>query len=250
VIEALIEAVIGRRFAALLLAGACAMMAPASWSAEAGSAHADDRSAEVAPAIAHGYPYDGPSGGPTDRDALVARLAALAVYAADFTQEVYGSRGELLESSEGYVRLQRPSFKWVVEDPYPQTIITDGDRLKLYDPDLEQVTIRPLDEALQDTPVSLLTRDDVSLGEAFEIVRIAGAEGETYLIDPRSPDTLYRQIQLHFGPAGTGTLTGLDILDHLGQRTEIRFRPESGVASIPAGEFVLDVPPETDVIGG
>jgi outer membrane lipoprotein carrier protein len=141
-------------------------------------------------------------------------------------------------------------FKWVVEDPYPQTIVTEGDRLKLYDPDLAQVTIRPLDEALQDTPVSLLTRDDVIIGEEFEIVRIAGADGESYLIDPRSPDTLYRQIQLHFGPTGTGTLTGLDILDHLGQRTEIRFRPDAGVTSIPAGEFVLEVPPDTDVIGG
>jgi outer membrane lipoprotein carrier protein len=138
----------------------------------------------------------------------------------------------------------------VVQDPYPQTIVTEGDRLKLYDPDLEQLTIRPLDDALQDTPVSLLTRDDVIIGEQFAIVRIADAQGESYLIDPRSADTLYRQIQLHFEPVqGAWTLVGLDILDHLGQRTEIRFQPESGVRSIPAGEFALVVPPDTDVIG-
>jgi outer membrane lipoprotein carrier protein len=199
-------------------------------------------------AIARGLPY----GSEVDRDSLATRLAALAVYSATFTQTVYGARGEELEVSEGHVRLQRPQFKWVVEDPYPQTIVTEGDRLKLYDPDLEQLTIRPLSEALEDTPVSLLTRDDVAIGDAFGIVRIADADGETYLVDPRSPDTLYRQIQLRFrsGNGGTATLVGLDILDHLGQRTEIRFRPEANVASIPADEFALDVPPGTDVIGG
>lgn len=208
------------------------------------------------PALAPGSAY----GSEADREALSKRLAALAVYAADFTQSVHGARGEVLEVSEGYVRLQRPSFKWVVLDPYPQTIVTEGDRLKLYDPDLEQLTIRPLSDALEDTPVSLLTRDDVAIGEAFVVTRIADAEGESYLIDPRSPDTLYRQIQLHFGPVAGGPaagaadqpwlLIGLDILDHLGQRTEIRFEPDRTVAAIAASEFALDVPPDTDVIGG
>ena len=182
-----------------------------------------------------------------DREALASQLRGIAVYSADFTQTVFGARGEILEQSAGYVRLQRPDFKWVVQDPYPQTIVTDGDRLKLYDPDLEQLTIRPLDDALQDTPVSLLTRDDVIIGDAFAVLRIADAGGESYLIDPQSPDTLYKQIQLHFDGRG---LIGLDILDHLGQRTEIRFVPEAGVMAIAASEFALEVPPDTDVIGG
>jgi outer membrane lipoprotein carrier protein len=221
-----------------------------AWAAEPTTAGAPDTER----ALARGYPYGATSEATdADREALSARLSALGVYAADFIQNVYGARGEVLEASEGYVRLQRPYFKWVVQDPYPQTIVTEGDRLKLYDPDLEQLTIRPLDEALQDTPVSLLTRDDVTIGEQFTVVRIADAQGESYLIDPRSPDTLYRQIQLHFQPASAGggwTLFGLDILDHLGQRTEIRFEPDAKVRSIPLAEFALDVPPDTDVIGG
>ena len=230
----------------------CLGLLTATVSAEpADAASVNDAGGE--PAVARGVPYGAePYGSAADRDALAARLSALAVYSADFIQNVYGARGEVLEASEGYVRLQRPAFKWVVQDPYPQTIVTEGDRLKLYDPDLEQLTIRPLDEALQDTPVSLLTRDDVIIGDQFAIVRIADAQGESYLIDPRSPDTLYRQIQLHFDPVPGGgwALMGLDILDHLGQRTEIRFEPDPGVTAIPAGEFALDVPPDTDVIGG
>jgi outer membrane lipoprotein carrier protein len=181
-----------------------------------------------------------------DRAALVERLQATGVYAADFTQTVYGMRGDILERSEGYVRLQRPQFKWVVNEPYPQVLVTEGEALKLYDPDLEQLTIRPLDEALKDTPVSLLTQEAVAIGEQFNIIRTGDGASETFVIEPTATDTLYREILLHFSGA---ILTGLDILDHLGQRTEIRFERTSADRIEPA-EFTLSVPAGTDVIGG
>ncbi len=143
-------------------------------------------------------------------------------------------------------RLDRPRFKWVVNDPYPQVLVTEGEQLKLYDPDLEQLTVRPLEEALEDTPVSLLTRDAVALTESFQVMRIGDAEGNSFVIEPTADDTLYREIVLHFD---ADTLTGLDILDHLGQRTEIRFEPEAEVVMDDA-TFTLEVPPGTDVIGG
>ena len=209
--------------------------------------------AETAPALPQGVPYgvSDLANRKNDRDHLQARLSGLTVYAADFVQQVYGARGELLEASTGRVLLQRPSFKWVVNDPYPQIIVTRGDRLELYDPDLEQVTIRSLDDALRDTPVSLLTRDDVALDGDFQIVRIADEQGESYLIDPRATDSLYRQIQLHFAPMGSAllTLSGLDILDQLGQRTEIRFEPDVNARAVADSEFLLELPPGTDVIG-
>jgi len=209
--------------------------------------------AETATTLPQGTPYSSAdqNARADDRAQLRARLSGLAVYTADFVQQVYGARGELLEASTGRVLLQRPAFKWVVNDPYPQVIVTQDERLLLYDPDLEQVTIRPLNEALHDTPVSLLTRDDVALDDDFQIVRIADPQGESYLIDPRATDSLYRQIQLHFAPMGSSalTLSGLDILDQLGQRTEIRFEPDSDVTAIDASEFQLELPPGTDVIG-
>jgi outer membrane lipoprotein carrier protein len=186
-----------------------------------------------------------------DRSALIERLQATGVYAAEFTQTVYGMRGEVLERSEGYVRLQRPQFKWVVNEPYPQVLVTEGEQLKLYDPDLEQLTIRPLGEALKDTPVSLLTQEAVAIGENFNVMRVADGSGdggiEIFVIEPTAADTLYREILLHFSGA---VLTGLDILDHLGQRTEIRFDPAPDLRSVDPAEFTLTVPPGTDVVGG
>ena len=112
-----------------------------------------------------------------DRALLTERLAALDSFSADFTQEVQGARGEILERSTGYIRLLRPNFKWVVNDPYPQTIVTEGDTLKVYDPDLEQLIIRPLSDVLIDTPLSLLTQEEVVLGDNFEISKVIEAEG-------------------------------------------------------------------------
>lgn len=180
-----------------------------------------------------------------DREALAERLAQAETYTADFTQTVFGVRGEVLEQSEGYVRLDRPRFKWVVKDPYPQVLVTEGDELKLYDPDLEQLTVRPLAEALEDTPVSLLTRDAVELAASFDVMHIEDAEGDSFVIEPTAEDTLYREIVLHFAQPG---LTGLDILDHLGQRTEIRFEPDEESAIEP-DTFTLEVPPGTDIVG-
>ena len=79
------------------------------------------------------------------------------------------------------------------------------------------------------------------------MARIADEAGETFVIEPVSEETLYREIRLHFDAAG---LSGLDILDHLGQKTQIRFAPVANVSVIESGEFVLEVPPGTDVIGG
>ncbi len=181
------------------------------------------------------------------RQKLTARLQEMAIYSAAFTQDVFGARGEVIERSAGQVLLQRPDFKWTVDDPYPQVILIDADQMQVYDPDLEQLTLRPLDEALADTPVSLLTRDDVILGDRFHVARIADEAGETFVIEPVSEETLYREIRLHFDAEG---LSGLDILDHLGQKTQIRFAPVANVSVIESAEFVLEVPPGTDVIGG
>jgi len=186
-----------------------------------------------------------------DADALAARLQALNSFAATFRQAIADGQGRIVEESTGYVLLRRPDFKWVVDDPYPQVIVTEGEELKIYDPDLAQLTIKPLSEALSDTPISLLTRDDVALDTDFLITRLssdnAGEPGwDTFAVTPRDEDSLFSEIRLTFSPRG---LVSLGILDHLGQYTEIRFEVDPDRV-IQSADFELDVPPGTDVIGG
>ncbi|HEY5679211.1 MAG TPA: outer membrane lipoprotein chaperone LolA [Pseudomonadales bacterium] len=181
------------------------------------------------------------------RQALSERLAAMDVFVAEFSQEIRGSQGQVLERSTGRFFLDRPQFKWEVDHPYPQTVVTDGDRLKVYDADLEQLTIRPLAEALKDTPVSLLTREGVALGNEFQVVEVTDELGASYILTPNAPDTLYAQIRLHFSD---NALAALAITDHLGQFTEILFSTSAEPPVIQSSEFQLVVPPGTDVIGG
>ena len=177
---------------------------------------------------------------------LAERLDALGSYAADFTQEVRGAQGQVLESSSGQVRVLRPNFKWVVEAPYPQIIVADEEYLRVYDPDLEQVTLRPLDEALTDTPISLLTGERVRLADHFS-VRDQPGEAGVFVLTPLGEDSLYAQIRIAFAGAD---LVWLAIVDHLGQLTEIEFTPAPDSTVIQSDEFTLTLPPGTDVIGG
>jgi outer membrane lipoprotein carrier protein len=186
---------------------------------------------------------------PADRDAqlLEIRLQELATYSASFTQDIQGARGQLLERSSGRVSVLRPAFRWQVDDPYPQIIVADQALLKIYDPDLEQLTIRPMDEALKDTPISLLSRDAIALNGDFVITRVAEEQGEMFIVVPRSDETLYAEIRLQFS---SEHLVGLGILDHLGQYTQISFTPDADSTVIQSSDFQLEVPPGTDVIGG
>lgn len=182
--------------------------------------------------------------------ALHQRLQALARYRANFTQIVEGGRGQVIERSSGRVVLARPNFHWSVAAPYPQHIVSSKAQLQVYDPDLAQVIVKPLSNALQDTPVALLTSEEVALTGNFDVVMLAanGPESQdVFVLTPRQTDSLYSEIRLHFQGK---ELQQLGILDHLGQFTQIRFSEVEHPAVVDSAEFVLDLPPDIDVIEG
>lgn len=176
-----------------------------------------------------------------DREDLNLRLAAMGHLAADFKQRLHGPEGALIEESQGFVRLLPPKFRWQVAQPYPQIIVADGKQLKQYDPDLQQATVRPLDEALRDTPLALLSGGAAAVAEDCEVRRLQ--EG-VFGLYPQSQDALFAEIVLTFGGE---RLTGLTIRDQLGQRAEIRFSGFLDVSAIRPEDFQLRLPPGTDV---
>lgn len=177
--------------------------------------------------------------------ALAAQLDGLNAYSAGFTQQVRGPHGELVERSSGRVLLLRPHFKWEVLEPYPQIIVADEHHLRVYDPDLAQVTLRPLDEVLADTPISLLTHPGSELAAHFR-VRREGAS-EHFVLEPLRAQSVYSQIRLTFFE---DSLVGLSIVDQLGQVTDIEFTPAPEGTVIQSSDFSLTLPAGTDVIGG
>ena len=178
--------------------------------------------------------------------ALQARLLATDGIVANFTQQVTNAQGFVVEQASGTLHVAKPKFRWEVLDPFPQIILADGNQLEIYDPDLEQVTTKTLDGALDQAPLALLTQADLDLGGHFE-VDLQAFENQRYILRPRSADALFERVELIF--LGDKLLTLL-IYDHSGQQTVIRFTQYQAGQVIQSELFELEYPPGTDIVRG
>ena len=166
----------------------------------------------------------------------------------NFSQQVFDGSGRLRESSSGSVALSAPRlFRWEYESPYPQLIIADGSRVWVYDPDLEQVTVRPQGEEEQNSPLAALI-DPAMLDRDFALAEGGSRDGMDWLeITPRqSTDAGFQNAQLGFAD---GALVKMEVLDALGQRTTIEFSGWQKNPSFADDTFQFAPPPGVDVVG-
>lgn len=177
---------------------------------------------------------------------LDALLAGLATFRADFEQVVVSERGTALQTSTGRIELRRPGrLRWEVDDPWPQLVIADGESLWIHDPDLEQVTVRGLGDAEPGSPALLLLESSAGLSGTFD-VEDADQEGG-FVLRPRGDASVYRKLEVDFTPEGV--IERLEVVDHLGRFTSIRFDNAAAGVDIADAVFEFDTPPGTDVIG-
>jgi chaperone LolA len=142
--------------------------------------------------------------------------------------------------------MQRPGrFRWDYTTPYARTIVADGERLWLYEADLEQVTVRRLSAGLGDTPAALLTGQDDFL-KRFTVERTYQADGLAWtVLRPQASDTDFAELRLGFR---NKLLLALELDDRLGQRTRIDFQSPRVNTAVPADTFRFTPPPGADVI--
>lgn len=174
-------------------------------------------------------------------------LDELDTLTADFTQDVMNRDLELVESAAGQVVLQKPGrFRWDYREPFERVIVADGERVWLYEADLDQVTVRRLDEGLGETPAALLT-GAVDVLERFEFLGSDTQEEFLWVhLGPRSDTGDFDSIRLGFdGPL----LTRLELRDRLGQTTRLAFSAVEQGAALPDTVFTFNVPDGVDVIG-
>src|SRR5690554_6185329 len=94
-----------------------------------------------------------------------------------FSQITLSSNGASLQETTGSLELKRPGmFRWHTDPPLEQLLVSDGEKIWLYDPDLEQVTIQQMDQRLSHTPALLLSGDVSQLQDSFHI-EVTGAGG-------------------------------------------------------------------------
>jgi outer membrane lipoprotein carrier protein len=177
-----------------------------------------------------------------------------------FTQTVTSPDGKRARQSKGTLEFQRPNrFRFAYSAPTEQLIVGDGKQVWLYDTDLNQVTVRPMSQALGATPAALLSGGqldkDFTLKALPASSSSAAAAASTpqqavALIEwvealPRQKDGQFQSVRVGFRQ---GQLAVLEILDSFGQRSRMEFAQFESKVTLPATRFQFSPPQGADVL--
>ncbi len=182
------------------------------------------------------------------RDDLNTFTTGLKGLDGQFTQQVYDAKGKLKESSSGRVALSAPRlFRWEYAKPYPQLIVADGRKVWVYDPDLQQVTVREQGSEEQNSPLSALI-DPAKLDQQFNVKESGVADGLQWLtLTPKSEgDASFQTARLGFGKTG---LVRMDVVDAVGQNTKISFSGWKRNPAFAGATFKYTPAKGVDVVG-
>lgn len=181
----------------------------------------------------------------------VARLKAFyqttPAMKAQFKQTVLDSKGRKLQEVTGIMQLLRPGkFRWDYQKPYVQLIIGDGEKIWLFDPELNQVTVRSLEKMLGSSPAALLA-GSAEVEKAFEL-KDAGRQDELEWVEatPREKDGSFDHVLLGFRE---DQLAEMELHDNFGQTTVIEFLRIERNPKLNPRSFKFIPPPNADVIG-
>jgi outer membrane lipoprotein carrier protein len=165
----------------------------------------------------------------------------------NFSQTVYDSHGNVTGSSHGLLALKAPRlFRWQVTDPYQQLIVADGKKVWVYEPDLQQATVRDQGAEEAHSPLTILT-DLSQLDTEFKSTDAGTRDGLEWMrLVSRAKDPQFEYAEIGFDATGPRRMV---FKDTLGNRTEIAFSGWDRNPALPADTFVFVPPKGTDVVG-
>lgn len=168
---------------------------------------------------------------------------------ANFSQTITGKANRVIQESSGSMALQRPGqFRWEVRKPIAQLIVANGKKLWIYDKDLEQVTIRSLSKAAGgEAPGLLLSDANPVLEKDFYVKQVTSptADSKWFLLLPKDKSSMYSSIRIGFTHQ---QMTDMQLQDHLGQTTTIKFKNIKMNTALASSFFRLAFPKNVDVI--
>ena len=167
---------------------------------------------------------------------------------AEFSQTVMDKNGKKLQSAAGTMQFVRPGkFRWVYQKPYEQVIVGDGAKFRLYDVDLNQVTVKKLDAALGSSPAALLAGNN-EMERSFGLKDVGNQAGLDWVeAKPKSRETNFEVILLGFD--AQGELAAMELHDNFGHATVLRFSNLKRNPSLAPGLFRFIPPKGADVLG-
>jgi outer membrane lipoprotein carrier protein len=164
---------------------------------------------------------------------------------ASFTQTVTSPDGAKKKTSSGTFDFARPNrFRFAYAKPFEQTIVGDGEKVWIYDADLNQVSSRKLGQALGATPAALLAGGSIEAD--FDLANLPPRDGLDWAeAKPKAKDAPFQSLRVGFKG---GALAALEIVDSFGQKSLLQFGAFAANAPVAADAFRFKVPPGADVI--
>jgi outer membrane lipoprotein carrier protein len=184
----------------------------------------------------------------TEPAELLARFSKqLRGLEGGFEQSVFDEQGTRREQSSGRIALSLPRlFRWQYLDPFPQLIVADGDHVWIFDPDLEQVSVRKQALEEQSSPLAVLI-DPAELERQFNTFDGGSSDGLDWVrLTPRAEEGAFSEARLGFSGAD---LARMELVDTLGQRTVVAFSGWTRNPEFAGDTFRFVPPPGADVVG-
>ena len=183
----------------------------------------------------------------TARTRLETFSKGLSTISAHFEQSIVGAKGSRGETSAGTLALKAPrQFRWQTTTPYEQLIVADGNRVWIYDPDLEQVSVRSQGAEEAHSPLSVLT-DLSQLDHEFTATESGERDGMHWLkLVSKAKEPEFAFAEIGFDKAN---LVRMRFEDSLGNTTEIQFTNWQRDPKLPADTFAFTPPKGVDVVG-
>lgn len=176
---------------------------------------------------------------------LVQKLNAIKSLSADFTQ-VVKAKNKQISREQGHMMIERPGrFRWETKKPVAQLLLADGHQVWIYDPELEQVTIKPQTKAMRGTPAMFLSSSNSALLEDFSVNLQPKGEEEVYQLEAKSTHPTFVRMALSFKGA---LLQSILLEDQLGQKTNVSLNKITQNAILPKTSFQFKPPKGVDVI--
>ena len=164
---------------------------------------------------------------------------------AAFSQTVTSPDGKRTKASSGRFEFSRPNrFRFAYEKPFEQMIVADGQKVWIFDPDLNQVSARKVASALGGTPAALLAGG--TLEKDFDVTPLADQDGLAWAqATPRAPEGTFQSVRVGFRGK---TLAAIEIIDSFGQRSKLSFSQFEANPALGPERFKFVVPAGADVI--
>ncbi|MBL0123588.1 MAG: outer membrane lipoprotein chaperone LolA [Betaproteobacteria bacterium] len=169
---------------------------------------------------------------------------------ANFEQSVFDAKDKPMQKSNGTLVFTRPGkFRFTYEKP-AQLIVGDGKKVSFFDQDLNQVTIKKLDQAFSGTPAALLAGKG-EIDKAFTLVASGDTDEHGDRIEwldalPRQKDAGIEKMRVGFRK---GELAAMELNDAFGNRTRLTFTIFERNPKIDAKAYVFTPPKGADIIG-